>query len=205
MAKTHSVSPNNTVGKKPMKPYLKLFAAFVCVISQMCFALPKADPKTETISIDFPDESRATVLLSVSQFYNLNVEYSGEIPGRIRIKMKDRTWQSLFDELLHPVGFDWREDNGVIRVYDKFPASRLPIKVEGEGEKISTTTTICAVFLALFGVISFILNLILIFKVRDLSKVINQTIANKSVEPTRGSGPSAASAPVEPDPRAAHH
>jgi hypothetical protein len=79
----------------------------------------------DTISVDFLDESRITVLRSVADIYELNVAIPQNVPGRTSIKVMHCSWRQIYDLVLKPVGFAWREENGIIKIYDTAPERGL--------------------------------------------------------------------------------
>jgi len=167
--------------------------------------LPKAIPDKDLINVDFPDESRASVLISISQIYDLDVVYLAKVPGRVRLKLRDRDWRQLFDEVLHPVGFAWREENGVIRIYDALPDARAGQTSQEAVQDVYIWIIVGSfVALAVFSAISLVFNVMLYRKIKVLSLHCGSG-ANKSVEVTPTTVTTAADAPVAPVSGVPHH
>ena len=112
--------------------------SFPCVAGKAPDPLAKAAPdqtvvdragetldRNVTCSIDFPDEETQTIIRNIKDLYGLNVIFPTDgIPGRQSILLRDKNWRFMFDEVLRPIGYAWREEDGVIRIYDAFPEFR---------------------------------------------------------------------------------
>ena len=57
----------------------------------------------ETISVDFPEEDVRTIIRSVAELYELNVVIPDSLAGSVSIKLRDVTWQQVFNVVLEPV------------------------------------------------------------------------------------------------------
>jgi len=109
-------------GKIPMK-LLSSLIAFTVVLAASLMA--QEHSSTQTVSVDFPDESRAVVLRNIADLFELNVIIPENLPGHVSLKLQQRGWKEIYDEVLKPVGFAWREENGIVRVYDAMPELRV--------------------------------------------------------------------------------
>ncbi len=78
-------------------------------------------PATQTVSVDFPNEERAVILRNVADIFELDLRLPASLRGSVSLKARNRGWRFFFDEVLQPVGYAWKEENGVIVVYDAFP------------------------------------------------------------------------------------
>ncbi|MGK0309464.1 MAG: type IV pilus assembly protein PilQ [Lentimonas sp.] len=70
----------------------------------------------ETISVDFPDEDVRTILRSVADLYDLNLVVPDSLQGRTSIKLRNITWDQVFEVVLDPLGYTFIEDRNIIRV-----------------------------------------------------------------------------------------
>ncbi len=75
-----------------------------------------ADEEMDTISVDFPNVEIRTILRSVADLYDLNLVIPEEFTGRASITLRDVTWPQVFDIVLSPVGYTYREDDGIIMI-----------------------------------------------------------------------------------------
>ncbi len=74
------------------------------------------DETMETISVDFPDTEIRTILRSVADLYELNLVIPEELGGRASIRLRDVTWPQVFEIVLSPIGYTFRDDAGIIRI-----------------------------------------------------------------------------------------
>jgi len=70
----------------------------------------------ETISVDFPQEDVRDIVRSVSELYELNVVIPDTLAGSVSIKLRDVTWQQVFDVVLEPLGFTYIVDGNIIKI-----------------------------------------------------------------------------------------
>ncbi len=70
----------------------------------------------DTISVDFPDEQVRVIIRSVADLFDLNVVIPEGLIGNVSIKLRNVTWQQVFDVVLDPIGYTWVEDRNIIRI-----------------------------------------------------------------------------------------
>ena len=70
----------------------------------------------ETVSLDFPDEDVRNILRNVADLYDLNLIIPDTLQGRTSIKLKNVTWQDVFEVVLEPFGFTYTRVNNIIRI-----------------------------------------------------------------------------------------
>ncbi|CAA6691621.1 MULTISPECIES: type II secretion system protein GspD [unclassified Lentimonas] len=70
----------------------------------------------ETISVDFPDEDVRTILRNVADLFDLNVVIPDALQGRTSIKLRNITWNQVYEVVLEPLGFTYVEDRNIIRI-----------------------------------------------------------------------------------------
>lgn len=70
----------------------------------------------ETISVDFPDEDVRTILRSVADLYDLNLVIPDSLQGRTSVKLRNITWDQVFEVVLNPLGYTFIEDRNIILV-----------------------------------------------------------------------------------------
>ena len=80
---------------------------------------PEPEPKMETITVDFPNEDVRTIITNVAELYGINVVVPEELVGRTTIKLKDVTWQQVFEVILDPLGYSYKIDDNIIKVLSK--------------------------------------------------------------------------------------
>ena len=76
----------------------------------------EASVEDETISVDYPDEDVRTILRSVADLYDLNLVIPDGLQGRTSIKLRNITWDQVFEVVLDPLGYTFIEDRNIIRV-----------------------------------------------------------------------------------------
>ena len=70
----------------------------------------------ETISVDFPDEDIRTILRNVADLFDLNLVIPDALQGRTSIKLRNVSWEQVFEEVLRQVGYTYVVDRNIIRV-----------------------------------------------------------------------------------------
>ena len=70
----------------------------------------------ETISVDFPDEEIRTIVRNIGDIYELNIFMPDTLQERTSIKLRDVTWRQLFDAMLPPHGYTYREVGNIIYI-----------------------------------------------------------------------------------------
>ncbi len=70
----------------------------------------------ETISVDFPDEEVRTILRNVADLFDLNLVIPDELQGRTSIKLRNVTWQQVFDVVLKQLNYTYVEDRNIIEI-----------------------------------------------------------------------------------------
>lgn len=73
----------------------------------------------ETITIDFPDEEIRSVLRNVADLYELNLVIPDALVGRTSVKLREVTWEQVFEVALSPVGYTYVRDNNIIKVVSR--------------------------------------------------------------------------------------
>lgn len=72
--------------------------------------------EAETISVDFPDEDVREIVRSVADLYRLNVVIPAALSGRVTLRLRDVTWQQVFDVVLQPLNFTYVIDRNIIMI-----------------------------------------------------------------------------------------
>lgn len=70
----------------------------------------------ETISVDFPEEDVRDIIRSVAELYELNVVIPDSLAGSVSIKLRDVTWQQVFDVVLEPLSYTYIIDGNIIKI-----------------------------------------------------------------------------------------
>lgn len=70
----------------------------------------------ETISVDFPEEDVRDIIRSVAELYELNVVIPEMLAGSVSIKLRDVTWQQVFDVVLEPLNYTYIVDGNIIKI-----------------------------------------------------------------------------------------
>ncbi len=75
-----------------------------------------ASAASDRLSVDFPDEDIRNILRNVADLFELNLVLPESLQGRASIKLRDVTWRQIFQEVLNPVGYTFRERENIISV-----------------------------------------------------------------------------------------
>lgn len=70
----------------------------------------------ETISVDFPQEDVREIIRSVADLYELNVVIPDNLTGSVSVKLRDVTWEQVFDVVLEPLNFTYILDENIIKI-----------------------------------------------------------------------------------------
>lgn len=73
----------------------------------------------ETITIDFPDEEIRSVLRNVADLYELNLVIPDTLVGRTSVKLREVTWEQVFNVVLAPVGYTHIKDENIIKIVSR--------------------------------------------------------------------------------------
>ncbi|MCC5807046.1 MAG: hypothetical protein JJU00_12025 [Opitutales bacterium] len=83
--------------------------------------------RDERISVDFPDEDVRNIIRNVADLYGLNVVIPETLVGRITIRLRDVTWQQIFNVVLEPMNFTWIVDDNIIKIRSQDELMREPM------------------------------------------------------------------------------
>lgn len=81
----------------------------------------------ETISVDFPDEEIRTILRNVADLYDLNLVIPDSLQGNTSIKLRNVTWDEVFDVILEPIGFTYVTDRSIIKIRSQEDLAAEPV------------------------------------------------------------------------------
>lgn len=83
--------------------------------------------REDTISIDFPDEEVRTIIRNVADLYDLNVVIPETLIGNTSVKLRNVTWQQVFEVILDPLGYTYIEDRNIIKIRNREDLAREPL------------------------------------------------------------------------------
>ncbi len=83
--------------------------------------------REDTISIDFPDEEVRTIIRNVADLYDLNVVIPDTLVGNTSVKLRNVSWQQVFEVILDPLGYTYIEDRNIIKVRNREDLAREPL------------------------------------------------------------------------------
>jgi type IV pilus assembly protein PilQ len=66
------------------------------------------------------------LLRKVADLYDINLVIPESLQGRASLKLSDVTWQQVFDVLLPPMGYGYREDGVIVLIESKSHAKSVP-------------------------------------------------------------------------------
>ncbi len=70
----------------------------------------------DTLSVDFPDEDIRNILRNVADLFELNIIMPETLQGKTTIKLRDVTWRQIFESVLTPVNYTYREEGNIIKI-----------------------------------------------------------------------------------------
>jgi type IV pilus assembly protein PilQ len=96
----------------------------------------------DTVSVDFPDEDIRTLLLSISELFDLNIIVPETLQGRTSIKLRDVTWRQIFTNVLGPVGYTYIEEGNIVKVVSNESRQLEPTTIEVIALEYATAATV---------------------------------------------------------------
>lgn len=89
------------------------------------FALTK-DATTGLLTVDAPGEDIRSVVSKVADLYSLNIVIPSGLNGATTLKLRDVSWQQLFNVMLPPAGYAFVEDKNIILIKSREEISAEP-------------------------------------------------------------------------------
>ncbi len=83
---------------------------------------------SQTISVDFPQEDVRDIIRSVAELYELNVVIPETLTGSVSIKLRNVTWQQVFNVVLEPLGFTYIIDENIIKIKSREELALEPVE-----------------------------------------------------------------------------
>jgi type II secretory pathway component GspD/PulD (secretin) len=100
-------------------------------------AAPVTDPSArsrdagrDTLSVDFPDEDIRTILRNVADLFELNIVMPEALRGKTTVKLRDVTWRQIFENILQPVGYTYKEEGNIIKILSNETLAQEPVSTE---------------------------------------------------------------------------
>lgn len=93
-------------------------------------APPRAAPARDVLSVDFPEEEIRNILRNVADLFELNIIVPEALKGRTTIKLRDVTWRQIFDSILQPAGFTYKEEGNIIKIVSNELLGQEPVTTD---------------------------------------------------------------------------
>ena len=93
-------------------------------------APPRAAPSRDVLSVDFPEEEIRNILRNVADLFELNIIVPEALKGRTTIKLRDVTWRQIFDSILQPAGFTYKEEGNIIKILSNELLGQEPVTTD---------------------------------------------------------------------------
>ncbi len=84
----------------------------------------------DTLSVDFPDEDIRNILRNVADLFELNIIMPDTLQGKTTIKLRDVTWRQIFESVLQPVGYTYREEGNIIKIVSNDSLAQEPVSTD---------------------------------------------------------------------------
>lgn len=84
----------------------------------------------DTLSVDFPDEDIRNILRNVADLFELNIIMPDTLQGKTTIKLRDVTWRQIFESVLQPVGYTYKEEGNIIKIISNESLAQEPVSTE---------------------------------------------------------------------------
>jgi type II secretory pathway component GspD/PulD (secretin) len=84
----------------------------------------------DTLSVDFPDEDIRNILRNVADLFELNIIMPDTLQGKTTIKLREVTWRQIFESVLGPVGYTYREEGNIIKIVSNESLAQEPTSTD---------------------------------------------------------------------------
>ena len=88
------------------------------------------DSGRDTLSVDFPDEDIRNILRNVADLFELNLVMPEALRGKATVKLRDVTWRQIFENILQPVGYTYKEEGNIIKILSNETLLQEPVSTE---------------------------------------------------------------------------
>ena len=88
------------------------------------------DSGRDTLSVDFPDEDIRNILRNVADLFELNLVMPEALKGKATVKLRDVTWRQIFENILQPVGYTYKEEGNIIKILSNETLLQEPVSTE---------------------------------------------------------------------------
>ncbi len=82
----------------------------------------------DTITVEFPDEEVRTIISNVADLFELNVVIPDTLVGSTTLKLRNVSWQQVFDVVLEPLGYTWVRDRNIIKIKSQEDLLQEPVE-----------------------------------------------------------------------------
>ena len=82
----------------------------------------------DTITVEFPDEEVRTIISNVADLFELNVVIPDTVVGSTTLKLRNVSWQQVFDVVLEPLGYTWIRDRNIIKIKSQEELLQEPVE-----------------------------------------------------------------------------
>ena len=131
------VNPPAAPTQAPASPPPTAAPAAPATVEIKAAAAPAVDPVAksrdagrDTLSVDFPDEDIRTILRNVADLFELNLVIPEALRGKTTVKLRDVTWRQIFENILQPVGYTYKEEGNIIKILSNETLAQEPVSTE---------------------------------------------------------------------------
>ena len=82
----------------------------------------------DTITVEFPDEEVRTIISNVADLFELNVVIPDTLVGSTTLKLRNVSWEQVFDAVLEPLGYTWIRDRNIIKIKSQEELLQEPVE-----------------------------------------------------------------------------
>jgi type IV pilus secretin PilQ/predicted competence protein len=105
-------------------------ASVVATSGEPAVPAPRATAARDVLSVDFPEEEIRNILRNVADLFELNIIVPEALKGRTTIKLRDVTWRQIFDSILQPAGFTYKEEGNIIKIVSNEVLGQEPVTTD---------------------------------------------------------------------------
>jgi len=87
-------------------------------------------PQSRIFSIQVKDTEIRIVLSEIAEMHGINLIIPEEISGRVTLRLRNVTWEAVFDVVLETAGYGFKTDGNILRVKTVEQLLAAPLRTE---------------------------------------------------------------------------
>lgn len=88
------------------------------------------DSNKDVLNVDFPDDDVRHILSNVADLFDLNLVIPESLQGKATVKLRGVTWRQIFEVVLTPLNYTYREDGNIIKIVSNDSLQQEPVSTD---------------------------------------------------------------------------